>query len=222
MSISNVATKLSKAFLLSAALGSAACAADMPEGTGAGEEVASAAQATLISDCLTYQRGTEGTVADATLWQTAPGYNDGSYTSVTTGTSSSGFKQLLLHFDISNVPAGAHIDSADLYLYKSWKEKGSTVYVHEVLAPWSESSVTYASFAGSYDPTPATSFLAWGGGGYNLAFPVDALVQGWVDGVSPNHGILLQDLTLYTSFHSSEHADVATRPELEVCYTLNP
>jgi hypothetical protein len=51
---------------------------------------------------------------------------------------------------------------------------------------------------------------------------VTALVQGWVDGTYPNHGLLLDDPTTiadeYETYRSSEDSTVSTRPRLEICY----
>jgi hypothetical protein len=113
MTQSDLATKLTLALFVSvAALGSAACVGqttDEPD-----EEIGESAEA-VSSYCHTYQRGVEGNAADATVWQSAPTYNDGAYTHLYTGTSSAGFKQTLIHFDIGNVPAGAQVTSATLY-----------------------------------------------------------------------------------------------------------
>ncbi|MCC6556052.1 MAG: DNRLRE domain-containing protein [Polyangiaceae bacterium] len=213
----DLATQLTLAlFVSAAALGSAACVGqttDEPD-----EELGESAEA-ASSYCHTYQRGVEGDAADASVWQSAPSYNDGAYTFLFTGTSSAGFKQSLLYFDISNVPAGATVTSATLYLYKSWKDEQSYIDVHEVLAPWDESTVTWANFNGAFDPVASTSFQAWSGVGGQQIVHVEPLVQGWVDGASTNHGFLLQDLDNKTSFHGSEHATVASRPKLRVCYT---
>ena len=198
-----------------AAIGASACVGQPP---GEGEEVGTVLSAVGGSQCRNYQAGVVGYAADASIWQSAPTYSSGNHTELFTGTSSAGFKQTLLYFDISNVPAGAHVDSATLALYMSWKEDGSTVGVHEVLAPWDESTVTWANFDGSFDPVASTSFLAWGGGG-TLGVHIEGLVQPWVNGASDNHGFLLQD-DGRTSFHSGEHAVVAHHPKLRICYTV--
>jgi hypothetical protein len=204
-----------------AALAASACVGQPPGELDEGAEIGSAEEAVVSSQCLNYQRGASGAVADTTLWESAPTYNDGAYTSLNTGTSSGGFKQALARFDIGNIPAGAHVDSATLTLYMSWKASGSTVDIHEVLVPWTEGSVTWASFDAGFDPDPSVSFLAWGGGG-TLQIHVEELVQKWVDGESENHGFLFQELDGRTSYHSSEHAAVSSRPKLKVCYTVTP
>jgi hypothetical protein len=223
MTHSDLAIKLTTALLAAvAAFGASGCIAAAPEDLGGDDaDPGSAAQALITSECLNYQRGVAGPAADAKLWASTPTYNTGSYTVLYTGTSSVGFKQTLLYFDISNVPADAHIDSATITLYESWKQTGSIVDVHEVLAPWSEGTVTWASFDGSFSPNASTSFYAWGGGG-QLAFQVESLVQQWVNGDSENHGFLLQELNGATTYHSSEHELAASRPKLKVCYTVRP
>jgi hypothetical protein len=104
-------------------------------------------------------------------------------------------------------------------LTKTWKDAQSYIDIHEVLAPWQESTVTWANFNGAFDPVATASFQAWSGVGGQQIVHVEALVQSWVSGASTNHGFLLQDNDNKTSFHSSEHATLADHPKLRVCYT---
>ena len=80
-----------------------ACA-DLPAD---GEDTDLAAQA-LPADgqvCITLQRGTSGAVADTTIWQNAPGWNDSTATTLWTGNSSSGGpRHTALRFDLAVVP----------------------------------------------------------------------------------------------------------------------
>jgi hypothetical protein len=68
--------------------------------------------------------------------------------------------------------------------------------------------------------TASTSFFSWGDG--TIQFQVESLVQQWVNCVSDNHGLVLEEPSGSTNYHSSEHETASTRPKLKVCSTLAP
>ena len=89
--------------------------------------------------------------------------------------------------------------------------------MHRISASWAESTVTWSSFADSFEPAVEATFLGASSGVATV--DLTALVQAWVDGVHPNHGFLLEeDLTALTSYRSSEHSILTDRPSLEVCF----
>jgi Calcineurin-like phosphoesterase/Purple acid Phosphatase, N-terminal domain len=168
--------------------------------------------------CVTVQRGTLGAAQDATIWQSASGWNDGATSYLYTGnTTSSGYRVSLLRFDLSFIPFGSVVQSAALTLSQGWKSDVSTIRLHEALAPWLESTVTWASYGQSWDPMTFASFVTVSGSG-DRAVDLTALVQDWVSGVA-NHGVVLEeDPTRVTTFRSSETGVVGYRPRLRVCY----
>jgi hypothetical protein len=105
-----------------------------------------------------------------------------------------------------------------------------TVNVHRATAPWSEGTVSWQSFAGAFDPTVAASFSsgpaqAWQNVGQAVPLPVsfhlESLVQAWLDGTSPNDGILLEqtpNLTDNTVYRTGEWSTASQRPRLDVCW----
>jgi hypothetical protein len=170
--------------------------------------------------CTTIQQGLAGAVADATIWQDAPDWNDSVGPTMRTGSSWAGVRQALIHYDLSSVPGDATITSASLSVAHLYKENTSTISVHRVVLPWDAATVTWDSFAGSYDPMPAASMTASAGSGGFISAGVDELVQGWVSDAASNHGVLLteppSDDTEYKSSDSTE--DASLRPKLDVCY----
>lgn len=113
-------------------------------------------------------------------------------------------------------PTGATINSATLWLYVD-EGTGQTVRVHRVTAPWTETGVTWANFAGSYDPAVAGSFTSatdW------QSVDVTQLVKAWATGLYPNYGFLLEEnLTAYSMYESSDGPVADRHPYLEICYT---
>jgi hypothetical protein len=182
--------------------------------------------------CVMIQRGnpnTVGVVEDATILSGAPGLNDGANATLFTGLSGANDQQLLLQFDTSAIPPSALVTSAwfRLTVFASDNFPGP-MHFHQVLAPWSEATVTYASFGGAYDPipfwSPAGNATAYGGGPGNsvVAPPVlQQLVQDWIDGTAPNHGILAEQTGIaLSSSRSSDHLQWYDHPLLAVCYVI--
>ncbi|WP_438032551.1 DNRLRE domain-containing protein [Sorangium sp. So ce204] len=173
--------------------------------------------------CVTFRRGLGGDVADATLWQASPTWNDGASTALSTGTGTGGVRRSLLRFNLASVPASAEIASATLSLYQTYKIESSTVRVHRATAAWTESGVTWGNFGGGgqFDPAIAASFVTGGPGGTTGFRNVDvtALAQAWVSGELANDGVLIEeDAVTRSSLRSSESGSSAERPALTICY----
>ncbi|WP_433933795.1 DNRLRE domain-containing protein [Sorangium cellulosum] len=168
--------------------------------------------------CRTVQRGVFGTVWDATLWSGSPTYTDGAYSSIYTGGGGTGgFRAALLWFDLSFIPAGAPVFSATLTINQVYKMPLTTVRLHEALAPWGETTVSWSSYNQSWDSLSFASIISGNGTGDRTA-DVTGLVEDWVNGV-PNYGLVLEeDATASTQWRASEDPTASRRPRLEVCY----
>ena len=164
------------------------------------------------------RRGAFGTIEDATVWQSNPTYKDGASASLYTGVSSGSQRYTLLRHDLAFVPTGSAVCSAIFKVTQAWKSTSSTVRLHQVLVPWTETTATWNGLLGGWDPSTLGSFVAAGGSG-DRAIDVTAMVQDWVDGV-PNHGFLLEeDAVDRSQFYASDYASPAERrPRLELCY----
>ena len=164
--------------------------------------------------CITIQRGGGGVVADALIGSHNLAKNFGKSGALSVGSAEVGLRQSLLRFDLAAVPAGATITSAAVTL-DVLRYGGGAVRAHRITAPWSEASVTWTSFGGAFLPQVDATFPI----GSPTSADLQALVQAWVSGSLPNHGILIErDLDGTTVFASSEESP-AKRPRLDVCYT---
>ncbi|MCA9518563.1 MAG: DNRLRE domain-containing protein [Myxococcales bacterium] len=166
---------------------------------------------------------------DALLRADAPTRSYGASQSLTVSAGASGVRNALLRFDLAPIPPGATVVSAELTLTPLLYAGAASV--HAALAPWSEATVTWASFAASGAPLGAGPAGPWlpaveatvpaVAAGAPATVSVRGLVQSWVDGSIPNDGVLLThagsdgDVVVYAS---SEAASAAQRPRLEVCY----
>lgn len=142
----------------------------------------------------------------------------------------------LLMFDLSGIPAGKTVDSATLRVYFASLYSGTKLSkdlvtnVYATSKPWNELQATWLNritgtlwlvLGGDYVSTAiATRTLARNmTPGQWVEYTVTSQVQSWVDGVSPNHGLLLRITTSSFEeliFNSREAA--GNRPELVVTY----
>ena len=191
-----------------------------PEPANRGEPVGvskAAATGAAGEVCVTIQRGLGGTVQDAHLADDKPTKNYGESNSLAAGDVGPGHRQALVQWDTSAIPPDATVTQAtatlEVLLYG-----GGAHDVYRVLAPWSEATVTDASFGGAYDPTILGSLPA----GSPTSVDLTALAQGWVSGATPNYGVLIDRTTGLTVFSSSEDPHPEVRPLLDVCYVPGP
>jgi hypothetical protein len=171
--------------------------------------------------CVTIQRGVQGTVEDTYVTCSDWNKNFGASSILVTGSSPTSDWWALLRFDLSSIPAGAEVSSSVLDLYQTTDTGSGVVEVHRVRAPWSEQSATYGNFASAFSATVEGS-VATGPTGSSgpVSMDVTPLVQEWVDGSKPNHGLLLkEEHNQSTTFQSSNGAIVSQRPALTVCYS---
>ena len=100
------------------------------------------------------------TAADAEIRQDKPNTNFGAEQTAQVGIpTSSNERRALFYFDVSSIPSGASISSASLTL-KGGNAAFGTIDVHNILAPWSEATVTWNSLGSSFSVTPAATFTA--------------------------------------------------------------
>ena len=195
----------------------AGCSTASPESEPAApSEPIAAAPSALAPTCVTLVRGGAGAVTDTRLRQDTPTTAYGAVTTLVTGNQATN-RVTLLGFNVSPIPVGAVVTSANVTLDEVQNQGASTVSVHAVTAAWSEEKATWNSFNNAYSAATATSFSN-GGNGHTgaVSFSIASLVQGWVNGAA-NHGLALLALTNST-WSSSEATTAALRPSLSVCY----
>ncbi len=168
--------------------------------------------------CIPIQHGGPfGDAEDAMLSESAPSINFAT-SSLVMGVSAAGRRHSLAKFDVSFFPPQALVQSASVSLAVSQRTGVATINVHQVLAPWSDSSVTWSNFGGAYDPTLLGSFL--NEPGLRTGAISASLVQGWLDGTIANDGVLFEhDAGQLSGALSSEAPGLLPRPKLTVCYT---
>ncbi|MBN2171685.1 MAG: DNRLRE domain-containing protein [Candidatus Krumholzibacteriota bacterium] len=115
------------------------------------------------------------------------------------------------------LPENATLDAAILRLYSA-DPADTTVYVHRVIAPWDENTVTWSNFGGAYAPEVLATFGTPLPPGY-VEVDITDLVLAWADSTYENHGLLLRqdDFTDRNTFWSREHD--TDHPQLVIRYT---
>ena len=150
-------------------------------------------------------------------------------------------RRILLHIDVSSLAAGVEVTGAALHVWTGGltNDLSTQIYsVHPMLEEWKEGIQTGAAGNASWElRLPATPWTTAGAGTGSRAadavgsFVPDAidteytvelepaLVQGWVDDATTNHGgQIVSAGAAGGCFLTTEHAPAARRPSLVVTY----
>ncbi len=168
-------------------------------------------------ECVSLRRGAFGGVQDSFVEGPTTGWAYGAYPYLITSASAVQPATAVLAYDLSFIPAGSSVISATLSLSYAWKPAGSVVTVHSVNGAWEESTLHGGGFSGT-SPAVEASLTTLAQTDAFVTADLTSLVQGWVDGAQPNHGVALVDGSNRTDFRASEYPDAARRPKLDVCY----
>ena len=144
--------------------------------------------------------------------------------------------RLLFHFELSELPKGAHVSTAMLALnLELWGKEafpGAGV-AYRVLTPWQAETTTYSApwnrpgmLAGvDYDLTPLDIIPIEKTG--QVAFDVTEAVRAWHEAGKPNYGlVVMMSEDSHNMAHwwapMSEQTDPNVRPALRVDYEMTP
>ena len=131
---------------------------------------------------------------------------------------SGGERQAFVKFDLSPLPAGSIVERATLRLFPNTIQNTGDVTLHEVLADWTEGTLT-AGTAPALGPLFTTGSITGIKKDYvDIELPV-GVVQGWFDTPASNFGIaLLPDGTndIRVQLDSKENGATSHPMELEV------
>jgi cysteine-rich repeat protein len=174
--------------------------------------------------CVTLRRALSGvedtSIAFDPLDPTKATANFGTGKVLEAGAFGPGTRRTLLRFDLSTIPAGASLSTAQLSVRKAQSLGPDTVTLYPITAPWSESTVTWNSFNDAYDGnSPLGSFVpSQIAAGARATVDILPTAQAWAAG-APNHGVLLSLPTGRLLMGSAE-ANALSQPRLKVCWTV--
>ncbi len=137
----------------------------------------------------------------------------------------------LLRFDLSSIPAGSTIQSAELQFFVDAEGQGFNM--HPMLVPWDETTASFASignrhFAADNIDAQAVVNANWPGvdtyvGLITVAVPAST-IQDWINGTLTNNGWLM--IATHADdgqqLRSREYTTQADRPKLTVIYANQP
>jgi len=151
--------------------------------------------------------------------------------------------RMLTSFDLRDIPTTATISSATLSTWRRYgAPSGATVNAHRVTQQWkegvspttdcvgkgatwyeSEPGHKWSTPGGDYDPAVAASATIPSAVAGFDQFSLTSLVQSWVRGDTPNHGVLLRAAgesasTGLITYASDDFSGPALRPKLTVSY----
>jgi hypothetical protein len=132
------------------------------------------------------------------------------------------FDRTLIQWDLSQIPAGATIVSAEMRLWCEafYGTQSGAPVCYLIEEPWDESTVTF-------NTQPAWSAAVTATGSWPVAdewhvVDVTGFVQAWCSGAEENYGIYCHSAsttgTCVPGFYSSNWADESLRPSLVVVY----
>ena len=168
-------------------------------------------------------------IADATIDQYQKNIPFGNNSGIIFYPRAQGFKKrFLIKFDLSNIPAGAKIISAQIQLrpnnFAGNNFLKTPFDVHKVNKKWDESSVTWSNFQNSFKGSKTSSKkIRWRGNQVRERWNVTNDVKGIFDGTSENFGWIFKERNLnrrnFFSFYSKEHG-VQFSPRLKITYEV--
>ena len=121
-----------------------------------------------------------------------------------------------VRFDLSALPAGATINSAQFRLYVNASANALDIEMGRVDGAWSEATTSWntkpaVTWAGAIQNAPAVGNVDW---------PIKPLLEGWLAGTQNNFGIALRGVTPATGGVRADTRDGAIAPRLVVNYTI--
>lgn len=168
--------------------------------------------------CITVQRGVSGNVADTRVAEAWPASSYGKEPVAFVGKVGTQAREMLLRFDLAGIPEGARVTKATLTLHRMTCGC-SSVNVHRAGKSWNEADATWESLGGGAGALVGTLPDATGDedGFGPVSMDITETVRAWENG-APNDGLVFTQERANTTFETSEAANVADRPRLDVCY----
>jgi hypothetical protein len=171
--------------------------------------------------CVAIQRGRGGAVQDTRVAERWPDRTYGGQGVAIAGRVSTANNEMLLRFDLADIPAGAAITRATLTVEAATcPTQAVELVVHRVTSPWDEQGATWATFAGAFVEASATRLRVEAGTAPGaLAMDVTPTLRSWVSGETENHGIVIRQEGASVALSTSEAIVLPHRPRLDVCFT---
>ncbi len=169
----------------------------------------------LITGVLLADIYSEEPDADTWVWEGSGPW--GSNPTLRTNKVSSFDQEIVISFDLSSIPSGSIVNSANLHVFRYDGSDSLTCEIFMVTEYWEEPALVDSI---AHDFYPFDQITITGNGWYD--FDITQLVQDWLDATYDNYGIVFYGTSgpgSYQYFHSREYSIQTDRPYLEVDYT---
>ncbi|MDX1516208.1 MAG: DUF6701 domain-containing protein [Woeseiaceae bacterium] len=145
----------------------------------------------LLAGASLHAQGYQTSVADTWLKQGSPNENHGTDKELSVKNKPGDNMRALYLFDLSSIPAGANVTRAELRLRVTGEDdSGDPVNIYRITDAWGENSANWNNTGNDYDAsTIHASFVPDNEGWERI--DIAPLVQSWVCGDFPNHGLML-------------------------------
>lgn len=168
---------------------------------------------------------------DSDIWENVP-INFGDSNLMDAGNVSGNIHRALVAFDLSSIPVGSTINSANLTLTRGSYTGDPTnriYWVYRITQSWTENIVTWSTRNGGSWVTPGGDYTTEGGASSQLqpgspiiiAWNVKEIVKAWIENGENNYGFLIKDGNETTSvssgFYTKENPFYT--PKLDIDYT---
>lgn len=123
----------------------------------------------------------------------------------------------LWRFDLSPIPAGAVINQVSAEFYVVSLTAANSLKLHSITQDWTEGNATWSTLNAAYDATTASTLSPTTSQAYSAAM-LTSLVQQWLDGSTPNYGIMFRGAVNIDSQTTYASRESPNPPRLVVTY----
>ncbi|WP_162844817.1 tandem-95 repeat protein, partial [Pelolinea submarina] len=197
--------------------------------SGAGQvDLAVSGTVAITPTTIIFQDGLNGYTGtrDTYIYDSSPDTVRGTETTIVQDINTGDERRSLLLFELTEIPTGATITSAELQFYVSSEGQGFNMY--RMLKSWDEATISYTSNGGHFDADGVDAESSvnanWPGDdgytGYITVTVPAATIEDWLNGTLTNNGWLMiaTDSDDGQQLVSREGATQAQRPKLTVEY----
>ena len=170
----------------------------------------------LITGVLLADIYSEEPDADTWVWEGNGPY--GASSQLRTNIALAFDQEIVISFDLSSIPSGSVVNSANLYIHRYDGDGSLTCDIFRVTEYWEEATLVDSIAHDKCNPIDQITITD--NGWYD--FDISQLVQDWLDATYDNYGIVFYGTSgpgSYQYFYSRDYSVQIDRPYLEVNYT---